>query len=43
LTFDELGEELTMEDNMEVDEARLRKHLIKMIQRGESPHVNKVF
>lgn len=34
--------EITMEDNLQIDESRLRKHLTKMILRKEAPHVNRV-
>lgn len=37
-----LSDEITMEDNLMIDEPKLRKHLIKMIERGEEPHINQV-
>ncbi|TXG79915.1 MAG: NUDIX domain-containing protein [Spirochaetes bacterium] len=40
--IDELMEEITMEDNMNISEEQLMKHLKKMIEKGESPHVNSV-
>lgn len=38
----DLWGEFTLEDNMEIDEKMLRRHLIKMIGKKEQPHVNKV-
>lgn len=38
----DLWGEFTLEDNVEIDEKMLRRHLIKMIGKKEQPHVNKV-
>lgn len=34
--------EFKLEDKMDIDEKMLRRHLIKMIQKEEEPHVNKI-